>query len=114
LKFLERFWFGCGHCHGPDGCPLFDGTEDPPETGARHACAEPVGARAFVVFIVPLATAIAGAYFGGRWLGPGASGAAGWLQAAGGVAGFAIGVLLAKACVAWTPGRRDDPAGGKP
>ncbi len=66
MKFLEKFWFGCAHCRDGHGCPVADAAD--PDTGE---VALPVRGAALVgvvilVFLVPLALAIVGAYLLGQ------------------------------------------------
>ena len=110
MKFLERFWFGCGHCHGEQSCPLMEGV-DPESVGTRdydHGAAL-IGA-VILVFILPLATAIGGAFLAGNWWAGPSRASLGLWQTIGAVVGFFIGVGLAK-LVFWTR-RRSLPADG--
>jgi divalent metal cation (Fe/Co/Zn/Cd) transporter len=111
MKFLERFWFGCGHCHGGDGCPVMDDID--PEALERHEYGHgPTLVLAVIlVFILPLATAIGGAYLAGHYsAGPTQSAQPLW-QVAGAVAGFFVGVALAR-LVFWTRRRLSSSDGG--
>jgi hypothetical protein len=111
MRFLERFWFGCGHCHGEDGCPLMEGV-DPESVGTPDTERGPglIGA-VILVFLVPPATAIGGAYLAGRWWAGSSPASLGLWQAAGAVAGFLAGVGLAK-LVFWTRRRFSSTDGG--
>lgn len=111
MRFLERFWFGCGHCHGEGGCPILEEAGlDPAETGEVRRGAPLVG-TALLVFILPLITAVIGAYLAGRY-GTGATAAwLGYWQVAGAVVGFFAGVGLAR-FVFWTRRRFSSADGG--
>lgn len=112
MRFLERFWFGCGHCRGDGhGCPVADSVD--PESGEfRLTVRGPalVG-TVILVFLVPPVTAIGGAYLAGHsWTGPSQL----WLglvQLGGAVAGFFVGVGLAR-LVLWTCRRFSATGGG--
>ena len=120
MKFLERFWYGCGHCHGaeqgdgPASCPLMQDAQvnrwlDP--EGRRFSQGGALVLAATTVFLLPLATAIGGAFVGGRYLAP-ASHTPVWAwQAIGMVAGLALGVGLAK-LVLWLLRPRESVSGG--
>lgn len=110
MRFLERFWLGCGHCHGGDSCPLAKDID--PEAARKHEYGQGAALvlAVILVFILPLATAIGGAYVVGEVLvGPARAGAGVW-QLAGAVAGFFAGVGLAR-LVFWAR-RRFASAGG--
>lgn len=96
MRFLERFWFGCGRCHDGQGCPLAEGAG--PGAAGRHEYdqgAALVGA-VLLVFILPLGCALGGAYLAGRgYAGPSLT-VQGWWQLGGGLGGFAAGVALAR------------------
>ena len=111
MKFLERFWFGCGHCHGGAGCPVAENVD--PETGELRVTVHGPALVGIVilVFIVPLATAIIGAYLGGLWL-SGPTETLLWLwQLAGAIVGFLAGVGLAR-LVLWSRRRYWPTDGG--
>ena len=96
MKWLERFWFGCGHCHGTDGCPWVQDGIAPDENagGARLVL------LSMVVFLLPLLTAMVGAYYVGAWQAGAGTVALGWWQALGAVIGFAAGIPIARLLVA--------------
>lgn len=105
MKFLERFWFGCAHCHDGHGCHV--GEHLDPDTGEMitHVHGIPLTVLAVLVFIVPLLTAVSGAYLLDQWeLDPSPLPAA-TTQIAGAVIGFFVGVSLAR-LVVWVCGRR--------
>lgn len=111
MKFLERFWFGCGHCHGDGTCPLLDTTTPLPLAAREFGHGPGLVGAVLLVFILPLAMAIAGAYAAGQW-GPGQVVLSlGVRQAAGAVAGFLVGVGVAKFAF-WTRRRFASAAGG--
>lgn len=99
MRFLERFWFGCGHCHDGKGCPLAEHVD--PQTGEFHTRADglPIPVAVILVFIVPLVTAIVAAHLAGQWNTKLSGTALGWWQCGGGVAGFFVGVALARAAL---------------
>lgn len=96
MAWLEKFWFGCGHCHGGRECPLAEQAESALPAGGQSATVPAV----LVVFILPLATAIAGAHV---------CGPSGLWQTAGALGGLMAGVVVARLlwwCVAvWANGR---------
>lgn len=102
MRFLERFWFGCGHCHDGHGCPVANGGECDQNadctagyTGWRLA------AVVAVVFLLPLVSGIAGAQLAGRWCTNLEQPAGGFWQLVGLLGGFATGVLTARVLVSW-------------
>lgn len=112
MKFLERFWFGCGHCHGPEGCPWVEaaGCTSPDAFGASG---RGLVLCALAVFILPLASAIAGAHLVGRWCVGLADGSIAAGQAAGIVVGFLVGVGVAKVVLLWLRPKGAGAGGGK-
>jgi hypothetical protein len=112
MKFLERFWFGCGHCHGGDGCPMVDSVN--PETGEPYETVH--GPRligtVILVFVLPLITAVGGAYLGGIWSADASKYLHSLAEVIGAVGGFLVGVGLAK-LVFWTRDRRLPADGGR-
>ncbi len=102
-KALERLWFGCGggchtHTDGGASCPLLDGA-DPTQRrldpeARRFSTGGALAAAAAIVFLLPLATGIGGAFLAGRYLA--LVGPVGLWQAAGLLAGLAVGVGAAK------------------
>jgi len=104
---LERFWLGCGGCHGREGCHLVS-SSDP--HGATSAEANgPVAIPAVLVFLLPLALAIATAILARRLTSP-VPDATGLYELGGLLVGFAAGVGVARLFVAgWRHGR--DTAG---
>jgi len=96
MKFLERFWFGCGDCHGGHGCPLAESVNQDRKEGGASAHGPALIGVAVLVFLVPMATAIIGAYVAGRWFAGPAETSLGFWQPAGAFVGFFAGVGLAK------------------
>ncbi|MBN2445380.1 MAG: hypothetical protein JXO22_01545 [Phycisphaerae bacterium] len=98
MKFLERFWNGCGHCQGEAECPLLQ------DAARTYACNPWFTGRTLVgiavtIFLVPLAAAIAGAYLA-QWLWSSGTPASDNLwQSLGLLGGLALGVGLAKLLV---------------
>ncbi len=109
MKWLERFWFGCGHCRGVEACPVARAVESA-QSGPAGSGAGLVGA-AVVVFLMPLVFAIAGAWLvGGRAAQDSHAVSSGW-QFVGAVAGLAAGVVTARWLVRRLWARRGDAAG---
>lgn len=111
MQWLERFWFGCGHCHGVDSCPVARAAEsESARTGPAGHGAGLVGA-AVVVFLMPLIFAIVGAWLaGGRAAEGSFAVSAGW-QMAGAAAGLAAGVVTARWLVQRLWAKRGDALG---
>ncbi|HPM23848.1 MAG TPA: hypothetical protein PLP66_08065 [Phycisphaerae bacterium] len=99
MKMLERFWFGCGHCHSGEGCPFAAEAESGSATPATGEAGLPIPISAGAVFLIPLAGAILGAYVCGELSAAGAATLSVW-QFAGGAAGFVAGAVLAKLALA--------------
>lgn len=120
-KALRRLWFSCGgHCHthsdGGASCPLMDGANPTqrsldPQARRFGAGGALVGA-AMVVFLLPLVMAIGGAFLAGEYLAPPSSGAVGWWQAAGMLAGLVVGVAIAKLLLFLVRSRQTISGGG--
>lgn len=110
MKFLERFWFGCRHCHDGQGCPVADHVD--PDTGELRGALRggKLVAVVVLVFIVPLATAVLGAYLSEAWWANGSRLAPATWQLLGALGGFFAGVGLAK-LVLWV-GRAYLPSDG--
>lgn len=110
MRFLERFWFGCGHCHDGRGCPVADQID--PDTGELRGALRggKLVAVVIMVFLVPLAMAVLGAYLSEAWWANGSRLAPATWQLLGAVGGFFAGVGLAK-LVLWV-GRAHLPADG--
>jgi hypothetical protein len=96
VKFLERFWHGCGHCHGSETCPLLQEAEGPEQHSLPFGQGFPMAAASAGVFLLPLGTAIGGAYLAGRCFASDSFVLLGLWQAAGLLVGLAVGALLAK------------------
>lgn len=99
MKFLERFWFGCGHCHEGHGCPVAEHAD--PETGQvnMHIEGLSIPVAVLLVFVLPPAMAILGAHLVNRWYSELSGSALDWAQCGGAVAGFFFGVVLAQLTV---------------
>lgn len=106
MKWLERFWGGCGHCHGAESCPLLQDHKNAPQfgKGSSLVCA------AMTVFILPLASAILGAYLAEHWYAVSADVSALICHVVGGAAGLLIGIAFAKIIIACV--RRPDRSSG--
>ena len=88
--------FGCKHCQMKSSCPMSDGeTPLPPEAQGFQLVSS-----AMVVFLLPLAMAILGAFLAVRWWARSTDASEGTLQAAGMAAGLIVGVVLAKLLIA--------------
>jgi hypothetical protein len=98
MKMLEKFWFGCGHSHCQQ-CPVADAAEqtDREPTGFEAGAALVVSALA--AFIVPIVTAVTGAWLSGAWWAEATTLSQSLWQAGGAVAGLAVGIGAAKALV---------------
>jgi hypothetical protein len=98
MKMLEKFWFGCGHSHCQQ-CPMADAAEatDRERTGFEAGTALVVSALA--VFILPIVTAVTGAWLGGTWWADATTVAQYLWQAGGALAGLALGIGAAKALI---------------
>ncbi len=98
MKLLERFWFGCGHCTGEESCPLL---QDAAKTYEMHRWfrGPTLVGVALVIFIVPLASAIGGAFLAERLWADGTPEATQRWQIIGLFAGLIVGVALAKLLV---------------
>lgn len=93
MRFLERFWTGCGHCHGVESCPLAQAAE---QEGLPLGGGHRLVLTVLVVFILPLLSAILVAFVAGKWFAEEtASSLARW-QVGGLLVGMAAGVGLAK------------------
>ncbi len=93
MRFLEKFWTGCGHCRGGDSCPIIQAAE---QEGSPYASGHRLVLSVLTVFILPLLSAILVAFAAGRWFaGETASSLARW-QVGGLLVGMAAGVGLAK------------------
>ena len=108
MTWLERFWFGCGHCHGGEGCPV--ARAESAGGGPAGAGVELAGA-AVTVFLLPLMLAIAGAWLaGGRAADGSFAVVAGW-QLGGAAAGLVAGVAVAGVLVRRRWGKRRGASG---
>ncbi|MGQ9649316.1 MAG: hypothetical protein ACUVXJ_04330 [Phycisphaerae bacterium] len=94
MNWLERFWTGCGHCKGGQGCPLVE-ANNPGGSGGTGGMA----LRAAVVFLLPLTSAIVCSCLAWRmWASDAAGSIAGW-QIGGMAVGIAVGIALAKVLI---------------
>lgn len=105
LNWLERFWTGCGRCKGMQECPLAD-----PASAGQGADGMTLGPRvalfSAVVFLMPLATAIGGAWLVGELVGGGWGVSPDHAQAAGLAGGLLAGIAAARAMIAVMVRRR--------
>ncbi len=96
LKMLERFWFGCGHCDGGASCPFASEMEAAAKSPRIGMARLPIPLTAAMVFLFPLACAIAVGYLVSEaWAGETFRSECGW-QALGGLGGLVVGVLIAR------------------
>lgn len=98
MKFLERFWHGCGHCDGEESCPMIRSAHalydaNPWFRGPRMVL------TAVSIFLVPLLAGIVGAYLAQTWWASDAEGSIALWQTVGLLGGVAIGLGLAKLLV---------------
>lgn len=94
---LERFWFGCGHCHGDAAkCPLSDQLELAARTPRTGIARLPLALTSMVVFLLPLACGILGAYFFNRWEAVAQAVSSELRQFGGFLIGSAVGIGAAK------------------
>lgn len=95
LAIFEKS-FGCGHCHLHDACPVADA--DANDSYHEHPTYEGFGflMSAMLAFVLPLMTAMAGAYLAGQCVSPSSVGSLGRWQALGMAGGLVMGVILAK------------------
>lgn len=111
MKFLERFWLGCGHCHGAQSCPLADKIDPAAVAAHEYGHGSALAAAVILVFLLPMVAAIVGAYLAGQWLGDGPESLLKTGQVGGAVVGFFVGVGVAK-LVFWTRARLASAGGG--
>lgn len=112
MKWLERFWFGCGSCHGAESCPL---VEEADAAAAKRLPWSRGWALVFAsatVFLLPLATAVVGAWACGRYGDHLGLTTLSVRQGVGLLGGLAAGVGLAKLIVHWARPRRTPADGG--
>jgi uncharacterized protein (DUF697 family) len=94
-KMLERFWFGCGECHGADSCPMAEHFEQ--FTAPREGVAKlPIPLTAGLVFLLPLICAMLAAHWASTGLGLETDQGRSIAQGLGGLAGLLAGVGWAK------------------
>ncbi len=109
MNFLERFWTGCGNCHGGETCPIASLGEQ--QRSAPFGQGGYLVAGAVTVFLLPICTVILGAYFAGRQFAGEAAGSLGRWQVAGAFVGLTVGIGVAKLLVAALR-RAQGPGGG--
>jgi len=96
VTLLKDFWFGCGHCHGEKECPLIQASEQASGPGGEFVRGRGLVISAIVVFILPMMTAILGAWLASNWGAQANFASLGRWQTSGMVTGFILGVLVAK------------------
>jgi len=111
VKWLERFWYGCGNCHGGDTCPLVDASDDAAAQRLRWGHGWSLVFAASTVFLLPLVCAVIGSWLGGRYGARLGLTTLGLRQGLGMLGGLAVGVGLAKLIIRWAR-TRPMPDGG--
>ncbi len=101
MQTLERFWQGCGHCSGEEGCPTLQAARTTYEHNRWFQGGSLVGA-AVVIFLLPLTLAVGAGqlcatYLAPAWLTVGAA------QAIGVVVGLLLGACVARLIIYATP-----------
>ncbi|GEM_PF-1432306 len=99
VKFLERFWFSCGHCQECHCCPVTEAAENGQLELGPLSKGLPLVVSASAVFLLPLTLAILLAWLFGSGAQLLESVHPALAQAAGAVVGFLAGVGLAKLIV---------------
>ena len=93
MRFLERFWTGCGHCRGGESCPIAQAAE---QEGSPFGNSRRLVPAVLTVFILPLVTAILTAFAAGEWFAADTAASLARWQTGGLLGGLALGVGLAK------------------
>jgi len=96
MNFLERFWLGCGHCHGGEGCPLADTFDADGRQKHPYGQGPALVAAVVLVFILPIALALVGGLVANRWVQRSTPELRDWLQIGGAIVGFFAGVIIAR------------------
>jgi hypothetical protein len=112
MALLEDFFFGCGHCHGPENCRVAQAEEQARAEGVSSCQGAKLVVPAMIVFLGPLITGMLAAHVVGGWL---AGKGSFWLafgQLAGFAAGAMIGILLARTLTRWMGWRTRPTHGG--
>jgi hypothetical protein len=114
-RALQRLWFGCGgHCHEDHAhgvpCPVMERADREREqlgqAGNPFCYGLPLVCVAMLVFLFPLMLGIICSRLAEHWLGP-VFGLGEWWQVPGLFAGFAGGVIIGRAVVAFVIARCD-------
>ncbi len=88
---------GCGHCHGPDSCPMADAFRDKKNLPFSHGKLMVISC--VFVFLLPLGLAIATAHLAQASLAQQVAMSPELLQGVGALVGFSAGVVIAKLAV---------------
>ncbi|MBK9118498.1 MAG: SoxR reducing system RseC family protein [Phycisphaerales bacterium] len=99
MRFLENFGQGCGNCHHGEGCGVDVEAARDVDLECRTQHGVSLALATALVFIVPLAAALAGAWCL-PWLSP-VLGEVELATAGGAVAGFLIGVGAVRFLFRW-------------
>lgn len=96
MQFLERFWHGCGECHGGESCHMAQAAVEAAESGRPFSSGGSLVLACFGVFLVPLTLAILGGWLADWTLTANAGFPRGLCQGVGMVTGLFAGVGVAK------------------
>jgi hypothetical protein len=96
VKWLERFWYGCGNCRGGDSCPLVDAADQEAAQRLPWSHGWSLVFAASTVFLLPLTMAMVGAWLGGRYGDRLGLTTLGLRQGLGMLVGLSVGVGVAK------------------
>lgn len=96
MAILEKFFFGCGHCHGAESCPAVEAAEQAAREGGQACRGARMVLPAITVFLLPMVTAIGGAHLSASWWAQATVESVNRWQAGGALAGLAVGVMMAK------------------
>lgn len=94
MSLLAKLWHDCGDCRGQHECPLAEEMDKASHSSWGRGRA--LVSAAMVVFLMPPATAIGGAYVAGRCFAERTYESLGQWQTAGAMIGLAIGTALAR------------------
>ncbi|UCF33486.1 MAG: hypothetical protein JSV78_14240 [Phycisphaerales bacterium] len=101
MSLSAKLWHGCGNCGGQHECPLVEEMDKASHSSWGRGRA--LVSAAVVVFLMPPATAIGGAYLAGRFFAERTYESLGQWQTAGAMIGLAIGAALARLLIGLLP-----------
>jgi hypothetical protein len=101
VSLSAKLWHGCGECRGHHECPLVEEMDKASHSSWGRGRA--LVSAAMVVFLMPPATAIGGAYLAGRFFAERTYESLGQWQTAGAIIGLAIGTALARVLIGLLP-----------